>query len=153
LRYSLSKGETMNNRIRRRHGFTLVEVMAVLLIVGLLAGLAIQNFMGQTDRAKQKATEAKLRMLHQAVNLFKLDTGRYPTEEEGLLALIEQPSDVENWQPGGYLETTSVPQDAWNRDFVYQLNPDSGKPFVIISLGADGQEEGEGYDTDLYSTD
>ncbi len=143
----------MNNRIRRRHGFTLVEVMAVLLIVGLLAGLAIQNFMGQTDRAKQKATEAKLRMLHQAVNLFKLDTGRYPTEEEGLLALIEQPSDVENWQPGGYLETTSVPQDAWNRDFVYQLNPDSGKPFVIISLGADGQEEGEGYDTDLYSTD
>mgnify|MGYP001175530360 FL=1 len=67
--------------------------------------------------------------------------------------MIEQPSDVENWQPGGYLETTSVPQDAWNRDFVYQLNPDSGKPFVIISLGADGQEEGEGYDTDLYSTD
>ncbi len=143
----------MNNRIRRRYGFTLVEVMAVLLIVGLLAGLAIQNFMGQTDRAKQKATEAKLRMLHQAVNLFKLDTGRYPTEEEGLLALIEQPSDVENWQPGGYLETTSVPQDAWNRDFIYQLNPDSGKPFVIISLGADGQEEGEGYDKDLYSTD
>jgi len=143
----------MNNPIRRRYGFTLVEVMAVLLIVGLLAGLAIQNFMGQTDRAKQKATEAKLRMLHQAVNLFKLDTGRYPTEEEGLLALIEQPSDVENWQPGGYLDTTSVPQDAWNRDFIYQLNPDSGKPFVIISLGADGQEEGEGYDTDLYSTD
>lgn len=143
----------MNNPIRRRYGFTLVEVMAVLLIVGLLAGLAIQNFMGQTDRAKQKATEAKLRMLHQAVNLFKLDTGRYPTEEEGLLALIEQPSDVENWQPGGYLETTSVPQDAWNRDFIYQLNPESGKPFVIISLGADGQEEGEGYDKDLYSTD
>ncbi|HEV59217.1 MAG TPA: type II secretion system protein GspG [Phycisphaerales bacterium] len=143
----------MNNQIRRRYGFTLVEVMAVLLIVGLLAGLAIQNFMGQTDRAKQKATQAKLRMLHQAVNLFKLDTGRYPTEEEGLLALIEQPSDVENWQPGGYLETTSVPQDAWNRDFIYQLNPDSGKPFVIISLGADGQEEGEGYDKDLYSTD
>lgn len=143
----------MNNPIRRRYGFTLVEVMAVLLIVGLLAGLAIQNFMGQTDRAKQKATEAKLRMLHQAVNLFKLDTGRYPTEEEGLLALIEQPSDVENWQPGGYLETTSVPQDAWNRDFIYQLNPESGKPFVIISLGADGQEEGEGYDADLYSTD
>lgn len=143
----------MNNRIRRRYGFTLVEVMAVLLIVGLLAGLAIQNFMGQTDRAKQQATEAKLRMLHQAVNLFKLDTGRYPTEEEGLLALIEQPSDVENWQPGGYLDTTSVPQDAWKRDFIYQLNPDSGKPFVIISLGADGQEEGEGYDKDLYSTD
>ncbi len=143
----------MNNQIRRRYGFTLVEVMAVLLIVGLLAGLAIQNFMGQTDRAKQKATQAKLRMLHQAVNLFKLDTGRYPTEEEGLLALIEQPSDVENWQPGGYLETTSVPQDAWNRDFIYQLNPDSGKPFVIISLGADGQDEGEGYDADLYSTD
>jgi len=131
----------------------LIEVMAVLIIVGLLAGLAITNFMGQTDRAKQDTTKVKLRMLHQAVNMFKLDTGRYPTEEEGLLALVEQPSDVEGWQPGGYLETTDVPTDAWGNEFIYQLNPDSGKPFVIISLGADGQEEGEGYDADLYSTD
>lgn len=143
----------MNNKTHRQRGFTLIEVMAVLIIVGLLAGLAIQNFMGQTDSAKQKTTQAKLRMLHQAVNLFKLNTGRYPTEEEGLSALIEMPSDVDNWQPGGYLETTSVPTDAWGHEFIYQLNPDSGKPFVIISLGADNQDEGEGYDADLLSTD
>ena len=140
----------MNNPIRRRYGFTLVEVMAVLLIVGLLAGLAIQNFMGQTDRAKQKATEAKLRMLHQAVNLFKLDTGRYPTEEEGLLALIEQPSDVENWQPGGYLE--KLPKDPWGRAYRY-LNPGLKGEIDVYSTGADGEPGGTGPDADIGSWD
>ncbi|MBN1126413.1 MAG: type II secretion system major pseudopilin GspG [Sedimentisphaerales bacterium] len=143
----------MRRRRLQKRAFTLVEVMAVLLIVGLLAGLAIQSFMGSTDKAKQKATQAKLKILHQAVNLFKLDTGRYPTEEEGLLALIEQPTDVENWQPGGYLEETQVPLDAWNHDFIFMRDPESGKPFVLISFGADGEEGGEGFDADLYSTD
>jgi len=85
--------------------------------------------------------------------MFKLDTGRFPTEEEGLKALIEQPSDVENWDPSGYLQSTKVPNDAWNREYVYQLSPESGKPFVVLSYGADGQEGGEGYDADLLSTD
>jgi len=83
--------------------------------------------------------------------MFKLDTGRYPTEEEGLYALIEQPSDVVGWS--GYLDTTDVPRDAWKNELVYMLNPESGRPFVIISYGADGKEGGEGYDMDLYSTD
>ena len=92
-------------------------------------------------------------MLHNAVIQFKLDTGRYPTEEEGLQELIEQPTDVTGWNTGGYLETTTLPKDAWGHDFIYQLSPESGKPFVIISYGADGEEGGEGYDADLYSTD
>ncbi len=137
----------------KKKAFTLVELMAVLLIVALLASVAARNFMGTTEKAKVTTTKATLKMLHGAVNMFKLDTGRYPTEEMGLLELLEEPPDVYGWAPGGYLETTQVPLDAWRIEFIYQLNPESGKPFVIISYGADGREGGEGYDADLYSTD
>ena len=133
-------------------GFTLVELMAVLLIIALLAGLAATNFMGQTDKAKVTTTKATMATLHQAVNMFKLDTGYYPSEEVGLIELVEQPMDLEGWAPGGYLEQTNVPKDAWKNDFVYLLDPESGKPFVIISYGADGKEGGDGYDADIYST-
>jgi general secretion pathway protein G len=133
--------------------FTLVELMAVLLIIALLAGVGIREYLGTTDKAKVTVTKASLRDLHSAVTQFKLDTGRYPTEEMGLVELIEQPTDVIGWVPGGYLQTTSVPLDAWKNEFVYQLNPESGKPFVMISYGADGRQGGEGYDADLNSTD
>ena len=142
-------------RIRKKKGFTLVELMAVLLIVALLAGLAAKSFMGQTEKAKVIATKADLKTLHAAVNMFKLDTGRYPSEDMGLIELVEEPTDVEGWNPEGYLESTEVPQDAWDNDFIYMLNPESGKPFVIISYGADGKEGGEENtpDWDLWSTD
>ena len=136
-----------------RSGFTMVELMAVLIILGLLAGVVVKNFVGQVDKGKKTTTRANLRLLHSAVNQFYMDQGRYPSEDEGLYALIEQPMDVENWPQGGYLDTTDIPTDGWNRDFIYELYPESGKPFVIKSLGADGQEEGEGYDEDLLSTD
>lgn len=136
-----------------RNAFTMVEIMAVIIILGLLAAVVVRNFVGQTDRARVITTKASLKLLHNAVLQFKMDTGRFPTEEEGLKALIEQPSDVTNWQQGGYLETTEIPRDGWKRDFIYELSPESGKPFVIKSLGADGKEGGEDYDADLYSTD
>jgi general secretion pathway protein G len=82
-----------------------------------------------------------------------MDTGRWPTESEGLTILIQQPPDVINWQTGGYLETTDLPKDGWGNDFIYEVMPQSGRPFVIKSLGADAQEGGEGYNADLYSTD
>lgn len=135
-------------------GFTMVELMAVLIILGLLATVLVKNFMGQTDKARVVTTKANLKILHTAVMQFKMDTGRLPTEEEGLQALIEPPSDVQDLvEPGGYLETTEIPKDGWGREFYYELYPESGKPFVIISWGADGEEGGEGYDADLYSTD
>jgi general secretion pathway protein G len=136
-----------------RSGFTMVELMAILIIIGLLATLVVTKVADQIDKARVTTTKANLKALHAAVNQFKMDTGRYPTEEEGLMALIEEPSDVINYQEGGYLETTEVTKDGWGRDFIYELYPESGKSFAIVSLGADGEEGGEGTDADLYSTD
>jgi general secretion pathway protein G len=136
-----------------RKGFTMVELMAVLVIIGLLATLVVTKVATKIDQARVTTTKANLKILHSAVNQFKMDTGRFPSEEGGLKELVEQPSDVANWEPGGYLETTDIPKDGWGNDFIYEQFPESGKPFVIKSLGADGEEGGEGYNADLYSTD
>ena len=137
-----------------RSGFTLLELMAVIVIIGLLAAVVGQNVMGKIEKAKAISTIASLDMLHEAVGQFKFDTGRYPTEEEGLEALVEMPSDVSSWEPGGYLKTTTVPTDGWGYEYDYIIDPpESGKPYVVISYGADGEEGGEDYDADLWSTD
>ena len=144
----------MKKRKRKnRFGFTMIELMAMLIIIGLLATLVVTKVASKIDQARVTTTKANLKLLHNAVNQFKMDTGRFPAEEEGLMALIEQPSDVIRYEPGGYLETTDIPKDGWGNDFIYVLNPESGKPFEIKSLGADGEEGGDGDDADLYSTD
>jgi len=142
-----------NVREKNRAGFTMVELMAVLIILGLLATVVVSNFMGQTDKARVTTSKANLKVLHNSVLRFKMDTGRYPSEEEGLNELVEEPTDTIGWDPEGYLSSTDIPKDAWGNDFIYQLNPESGKAFVIISYGADSEEGGEGYDADLKSTD
>ncbi len=106
----------------------------------------------RSQEARVITTKANLRILHMAIMQFKMDTGRFPTEEEGLTALILQPYNC-FVDPGGYLNTTKIPKDGWGNDFIYDLFPESGKPFVIISFGADGEEGGESHDTDLFSTD
>ena len=134
-------------------GFTLIEVMAVLLIIGLLAGVAVKNFLPNIARSKVVQTKANLRILHEGVIAFYMDTGRYPSDEEGLLALVEEPTDAEGWASGGYLDSTQLPKDGWNNDFYYMTEPGNGKPFVVISFGADGEEGGEDDSADLWSTD
>jgi general secretion pathway protein G len=152
----LEKGIEMDNKKRNnKKGFTLVEVMAVLIIVGLLAGVAVKSFMGQTEKARVIATKANLKVLHEAVQLFQMDVGRYPSEEEGLEALVLEPADAEGWAIEGYLDKTELPKDGWKGEFDYTTDPGNGKPFVVISYGADGEEGGEegSYDADLWSTD
>jgi len=138
---------------KQRRGFTMIELMAVLIIMGLLFAVVANNFMGQTDKARKITTRANLKLLHDAVKSFKMDTGRYPTEEEGLSVLIDPPMDVMNYQEGGYLDRTELPLDGWGNEFEYERYPESGKPFVIRSYGADDLEGGEGFDEDLLSTD
>jgi len=133
-----------------RHGFTMVELMAMLIIIGLLATLVVTKVASKIDQARITTTMANLKSLHVAVNQFYMDTSRYPSEDEQLTALIEQPSDVEKWEMGGYLESTDIPKDGWGNDFIYELFPESGKQFVIRSCGPDGEE---GTEDDLLSTD
>jgi general secretion pathway protein G len=133
-----------------RYGFTMVELMAILIIIGLLATVVVTKVASKIDQARITTTKANLKILHSAVNQFKMDTGRFPTEELGLLELIEQPTDVINWEPGGYLETTELPRDGWGNEFKYELFPESGKQFAIRSFGPDGEE---GTEDDLLSTD
>ncbi|HCO97074.1 MAG TPA: type II secretion system protein GspG [Phycisphaerales bacterium] len=133
-----------------RHGFTMVELMAMLIIIGLLATLVVTKVATKIDQARITTTKANLKMLHSAVNQFKMDTGRYLSEDVGLMELIEQPPDVRIFETGGYLETTEVPPDGWGNEFKFELFPESGKQFVIRSFGPDGEE---GTEDDLLSTD
>ena len=142
---------TGNSRKKHfRYGFTMVELMAMLIIIGLLATLVVTKVATKIDQARITTTKANLKILHSAVNQFKMDTSRFPTEELGLLELIEMPNDVINWEPGGYLETTELPPDGWGNEYKYELFPESGKQFVIRSFGPDGEE---GTEDDLLSTD
>jgi len=138
---------------KKRTGFTMIELMAVLIIMGLLFAVVAGNFVGQVDQARVRTTRANLKILHNAVKQFKMDTGRYPTEEEGLDVLINAPMDAVGYQEGGYLDQTELPVDGWGNEFIYERYPESGKPFVIISYGSDGDEGGEGENADLLSTD
>ena len=131
----------------------MIEIMAVMVIVGLLSTVAATTFLGKLKKAKVTTTKANLKILSNAVQSFYIDTGRYPDEDEGLIALIEQPADVTGWDSSGYIESSSIPKDGWKNEFVYQRYTESGKPFVIISYGADGEEGGENENADLYSTD
>jgi len=131
------------NRKRDYRGFTIIEIMAVVIIIGILASIVAFNVFGKVEDARIKATKASLGVLDDAVTQFKLDTGRFPTEEEGLNALVEKPTDVMNYPQDGYLKTRTVPKDSWGHDFIYRLNPEKGGPFEIVSYGADGEEGGE----------
>ena len=137
-----------------RYGFTMVELMAILIIIGLLATVVVTKVASKIDRARIVTTKANLKILSSAVNQFKMDTGRFPSEpvgdQGGLMELIEQPTDVINWEPGGYLETTGLPLDGWTNEFKYEPFPESGKEFAIRSFGPDGEE---GTEDDLLSTD
>ena len=105
----------MNIEKRKKTGFTIVEIMAVLVIIGLLATMVGTRVIKQIEKAKIETTKANLKTLQTAVNQFFMDVGRLPTQEEGLDALITQPPGVENYDPGGYLEQTKVPKDGWKQ--------------------------------------
>ncbi len=134
-----------------QRGFTLIEVMVVIVILGVLAALIVPKVMGRPDEARVVAAKQDVASLMQALKLYKLDNRRYPTTEQGLQALVQKPTLApvpENWKGGGYLER--LPGDPWGKPYQY-LNPGLRGEVDVMSLGADGQPGGEGVDADIGS--
>ena len=136
----------MTEKKRRDAGFTLIELMIVLFILGLLAALVAPRLMGRVGKAKQKSAQAQIHLLATALDLFHLDVGRYPTEEEGLKVLRDKPDSAPGWG-GPYLDKP-VPKDPWGRDYAYKCPGEHG-PYDLSSLGADGAGGGEGENQDI----
>lgn len=132
--------------VEREGGFTLVEMMVVIVIIGILATVVIVNIGGKADTAKVKASEAIIKQLGGQMEMFKLDQNRYP---ENLNDLHRQPAYVEakKWPPGGYI--TEPPVDGWGRDLILRFPGPDGAPFDIVSLGEDNREGGEGTAADI----
>lgn len=140
----------MNNQ----KGFTLIEIMVVVIILGLLAGLVLPRIMGREEEARIKTTRTQIRALENALDGFKLDNGFYPSTDQGLEALIKKPETGRiptKWREGGYLKPARIPKDAWGRDFIYISPGNEGREYEIISYGADGEPGGEGKDADIES--
>ena len=138
---------------KRVKGFTLIEIMVVVIILGLLAGLVLPRILGQEERARVEATKVQIRALESALDAFKLDNGFYPDTQQGLEALIEKPTVGQippKYRDGGYLEQKKIPLDPWGNPYVY-LCPGLHGDFDIISYGADGKEGGEGKDADIQN--
>ena len=133
------------------HGFTLIELMVVIVILGILAGLIVPRIMGRPEEAKQLKAKIQIEALETALKLFKLDSGMYPDTEQGLQAWVEQPETgniPKKWRKGGYLEKGKLPTDPWGNDFVY-LSPGVNGEYDIISYGADGVPGGEDKNKDI----
>jgi general secretion pathway protein G len=131
-------------------GFTLVELLVVMIIIGLLAALVGPRFIRQEEKAKIKAAQAQIELFGTALDTFRLDVGRYPTTEEGLQALRHKPGGLERWD-GPYLKK-ELPVDPWGKPYVYKSPGDHG-PFDIVSYGADGAAGGDGDNRDVTSWD
>ena len=140
-------------RINDQRGFTLIELMVVIVILGILAGLIVPRIMGRPEEARRMKARVQMESIETALKLYKLDNGNYPSTDQGLEALVQPPSVGQlpkKWREGGYLEKGKVPKDPWDNDYVY-LSPGLHGDYDITSYGADAQPGGEGKDEDINS--
>ncbi|MEW5774439.1 MAG: type II secretion system major pseudopilin GspG [Thermodesulfobacteriota bacterium] len=144
--------------IRRPHqaGFSLIELMVVIVILGLLATMLVPRIMDRPDEARATKAMLDIRALESALKLYKLDNGFYPTSDQGLAALVAKPGSSptpRNWNPKGYLDSGTVPLDPWGYDYIYRSPGSSNRDYDILSLGADGRAGGDGVNRDIASYD
>ncbi len=132
-----------------QHGFTLIELLVVLVILGLLAGLVGPQVLRYTGSAKSDTAKLQIEELGAGLDLFHLEVGRYPTTDEGLKALVEQPAGVSTWR-GPYLKKKTIPADPWGNDYHYR-SPGEQNVYDLYSLGNDNMEGGDGNDADVVS--
>ena len=144
----------MKNAVRLRRaarGFTLIEILVVVVILSILAALIVPKIMDRPDEARVIAARSDIRAIESALKLYRLDNGVYPSTEQGLQALVRKPETGEpprNWKSGGYLDR--LPKDPWKREYLY-LNPGLHSEIDILCYGADGQPGGEGTNADIGS--
>jgi general secretion pathway protein G len=145
----------MKYLLRCNRGFTLIEIMVVIVILSLLAILVAPKIIGRTDDARIADAKVQIRNLESALKLYKLDNGNFPTTEQGLESLLTKPATgliPKNYRDGGYLETKTIPKDPWKNDYVY-LSPGEHGDYDLYSMGADSARGGEGKDADIESWD
>ena len=139
-----------------RAGFTLVEILVVIAIISLLAGVVLLNIAPQIGMGSQAAAKAQIQVLSSAATTYRMAHGRYPTQQQGLEALVQKPTQEpvpENYPDGGYLSGRTVPPDPWKRPYVYLIPGRQNENFEILSYGADGEPGGSGADADVSSAD
>jgi general secretion pathway protein G len=139
------------SRTRSNAGFTLIELLVVLVILGLLAGIVMPRLFGRGEEAKVTAAKVQIKVLEDSLHQFEVDNGFYPTTEQGLEALVAEPTTgrlPSHWRQGGYLEKGAVPKDPWGNAYVY-LSPGTHLDFDLLSYGADGVPGGEGTNKDI----
>lgn len=136
----------MKKMQRTQSGFTLLEIMVVVAIIGLLAAMIVPNVIGQGEQAKVDIAKTNMSRVVQQLDMYKFNNGTYPSTEEGIHALVERSASARKWPEGGYLP--SVPEDPWGNEYIY-ISPGVDGPFDLYSLGADGVEGGEGTDADI----
>jgi len=132
-----------------QRGFTLIELMVVMIILGLLAALVVPKMFGKLETAKTNASYAQIELFGTALDSYRLDVGKYPSSSEGLEALISEVSGAEEWN-GPYLRKNEIPLDSWGKEYIYE-SPGSHGDYDLYSLGADASEGGEGEDRDIVS--
>lgn len=134
------------NLASTQRGFTMIELMVVIVILGILAAAVVPQLVGRDDKARVTVATSDVRNISNALSMYKLDNTNFPSTEEGIEALVNEPENARNWAPGGYLP--KLPKDPWGNEYIY-ISPGINGPYDLYSYGADGVEGGNDYDEDI----